>query len=150
MAEVQTQDGLTLRLLMGVEQGEELPRPLLDKYFEIQRMRHRLSSGPMSVDALLLVVVSSGILSLTADGNGEPAMEEDEILEDDDQELPGREMPNGALMEQGREYFIYKDGKWETSRFICKAPHGMLKFEGPGQDRVKVRMVQPYHVRLTS
>jgi hypothetical protein len=61
MALISTDD-YHLRLLLGVPQEEELPDDVVEYYLRVQKLVHKLRSGAMSVELLVLICVQTGHL----------------------------------------------------------------------------------------
>lgn len=119
-AALHQQDEHNLRSALGLGEGQPIPAPVLDAYYEIRRQQHRMIGGPMDVTMILLVLHASKGTELV------PAPAEPEKAP----EPPGRPLDTSEGMIDpdvplvgGTPMYIKQGEDW------CEA-----KYKGPGKD----------------
>ena len=120
-AEIHVQDEANLRAVLG---QEDIPQPVMDAYHEIRRWKHRMIGGPLSVEAIMLVVHASQGMDLVP----EPPAQEEKVPGRALDTSEGQIQPDVALV-GGTEMWIRQNSQWCLAEYMGPGKQENLRFK---------------------
>ena len=131
-AAIHQQDESNLRSMLGLDEKDSIPQPVLDVYYQIRRQKHRVIGGPLGVDALLVVLHVSKGMDLVP----EPEVKEVKAPGRPLDTSEGQIQPDVPLV-GGTEMWIRQKGDWCLAKYMGPGKQEKLKF-GMGDKLVQV------------